>query len=186
MQRLLHLFGCIALVALILGVSAQRPTTKSSAQIANSQPEVTAPVSADQMWEDRPVEVAAMRSVQREQKWIAPDSYRSLALNQIALTHTLSMAPLEASVDVRRSPVVMSFPMPNGTYARFRVVESPIMGPELAAEWSHIKTYLGQGIDDPTATVRFDVSPVGLRAMILSENSRSKPFSQRRWIYEKP
>src|SRR5437867_11964835 len=91
--------------------------------------------------------------------WIRPTVFGAFQLNHSALREILRRAPKESEQSATFSQTVISLPMPDGTVARFRFVESPVMAPELAAKFPEIKTYLGQGSDDPLATVRFDRTP---------------------------
>ena len=79
----------------------------------------------------------------------------------------LSEVPHAAAFDARSSEAVLALPMPNGRVERFRVVNSPIMAPELAARFPDIQVYAGQGLDTPEATVRFDLTPQGFHAMVM-------------------
>jgi uncharacterized protein (TIGR03437 family) len=97
-----------------------------------------------------------------------PRFYRALSLNHTAQREVLRHAPLEFSKAARQTQVIMTLPRPDGTLARFRVEESPVMEPALAARFPAIKTYRGRGLDDPTATTRFDVTPAGFHAIVLS------------------
>ncbi|MEE9126410.1 MAG: zinc-dependent metalloprotease family protein, partial [Planctomycetota bacterium] len=80
----------------------------------------------------------------------------------------LARAPMDAGPLTIRDGEVIHLPLPDGGTARFLVKESPIMEPELAAKYPQIRTYRGQGLDDPSATLRLDHTPSGLHAMILS------------------
>lgn len=70
--------------------------------------------------------------------------------------------------DPKASGVVITLPMPDGTFERFRVKESPTLAPELAAAFPDIKTYAGQGLDDPAATTRFGWTAAGFHAIVLT------------------
>jgi uncharacterized repeat protein (TIGR01451 family) len=102
--------------------------------------------------------------------WVQPQVFRAFNAKHNFLRPLLRGAPKEATRAAAFSQTVIHLPMPDGTLARFRFVDSPVMAPELAAQFPEIKTYLGQGIDDPKATVRFDLTPAGFHAQILSPN----------------
>ncbi len=93
---------------------------------------------------------------------------RRFSLNIPLRTRLLHNAPLESKGRHRTQELIMTLPLPDGRFEKFEVAESPIMEPALAARFPKIKTYRGRGIDDPTATTRFSVTPFGLIAIILS------------------
>ncbi|HEY5883372.1 MAG TPA: M12 family metallo-peptidase [Pyrinomonadaceae bacterium] len=103
----------------------------------------------------------------------APNFYRALTLDETTQRELLRRVPMEFTKAARHTQVVMTLPMPDGTLSRFRVEESPVMEPKLAALFPEIKTYRGQGLDDPTATTRFDVTPAGFHAIVLSSHGTS-------------
>jgi hypothetical protein len=102
-----------------------------------------------------------------------PESYSTNQLNQDELAQQLSQAPMEFTDEAANKQVILTLPKPGGGLARFRVEESPVMEPSLALQYPEIKTYSGQGIDDPAATTRFDWTPEGLHAIVLSEEGAS-------------
>lgn len=121
------------------------------------------PDSADGVWKNvKESQIATLHP-----RAAGPKSYRTLTLNRAKLSEILASAPLETSTNDRQ-PVPLALPFADGTFQTFRTVESPIMEPALATQFPEIKTYSGQGIDDPTATTRFDWTPEGFHAVILS------------------
>ena len=93
---------------------------------------------------------------------------RAVTLDKLSLAGLLQAAPAERSAAARQSPLVMVLPDPAGGYQRFTVVDSPVMEAGLAARHPDIKTYAGRGIDDPTATLRMSVTPLGVQASVRS------------------
>ena len=120
--------------------------------------------SQDGIWSEVTVSSVQAKGVK---PWIQPANARLFFLNAGLLQPKLSAAPLEFSAAAAAAPQEISVPMPDGTYQRFTLVESPVMHPTLAARFPEIQTYCGQGIDDPAATARFDWTPKGFHAQIL-------------------
>lgn len=106
-------------------------------------------------------------------------------LNIEALKKALQDSQLRGK-STNGSAVVMQFPNAQGTMESFRIVEAPVMHPDLAVKYPEIKSYAGQGIDDPTATIRFSVAPSGLQSMRLSGNSKTvfiEPYTTSGSVY---
>ena len=125
-----------------------------------------------ELWQPALDTVAAAVLQSGDQRTL-PQFYRTMQLNQNALTELLGQAPLEFTDEAAGKEVILTLPMPDGELARFRIEESPVMEPALAFQYPEIKTYSGQGVDDPTATTRFDLTPLGLRAIVLSADGTS-------------
>lgn len=126
------------------------------------------------------VESAVKKTNQK--RIIIPEKYRTLQLDTIGMLPFLRRLPAEKNSMDRSKTAVLSIPMPNGTLAKFHVWESSIMEPELAAANPDLKTFSGQGIDDPTATIKLDWTLFGFHAMILSPVTGSvfiDPYDQK-------
>ena len=112
---------------------------------------------------------------------IVPSSYRVFQLDKFALRSVLNEVPNEFSGDAMLRQTIITLPMPDGTLNRFRIEQSLVVEPGLLKKYPELaNTFRGQGIDDPTATVRFDMLPNGFHSMILSPKGTVMvdPYSQ--------
>ena len=99
---------------------------------------------------------------------IVPDQYQTFRLDGKKLQKLLLKTPTRFAEEGKTAEVILDLPNPDGSFSSYRVYYAPIMHPELAAKFPEIRSYFGQGIDEPTASVRFDFSPYGFHAMVLS------------------
>ena len=97
---------------------------------------------------------------------VRPRRFSALTLDRGGIAAHLMGAPREFTRRAREQPLVISLPTPGGGFERFALRESPIMEPALAARHPDIKTYSGRGIDNPAATIRADVTPLGFHASV--------------------
>jgi hypothetical protein len=148
-------------IALLPG-NVQRVSAESEPRAASSTQRRKA--TSNRFWQSLPETTA----IPQADRGPLPQSFATKRLDQSELTNLLGQAPLEFTAAASSRPVVLTLPMPSGELARFRVEESPIMEPALAAQYPEIKTYSGQGIDDPTAMARLDWTPMGLHAIVLA------------------
>lgn len=100
------------------------------------------------------------------QRSLNPEKYKTYRLDRGAMSSTLVTAPLE-DLDARQTGgAILSIPNPKGELVRFRILETAFLAPAVAAQFPTWKTYQGYGIDDPTATARFDVTDSGFHGYV--------------------
>ncbi|MCX5691750.1 MAG: M12 family metallo-peptidase, partial [Planctomycetota bacterium] len=107
-------------------------------------------------------------AVQAQEAWIRPQAFKAVQLDDQEMRRVLANVPMETFPFPPDEGVLFLLPHPDGGFATFRLVESPVMEPGLMAQFPDIKTYRGQGVDDPAANVRLDMTPQGFHAMVLS------------------
>ncbi len=152
-------------MAMCCGVTAAM-LAMSAAAFGQAREVVGNGVSFDGAWLSLPEFPA---QVEGGEAWVRPNAYHAVFLDEAVMRQILAGAPREGTPEAVH-PVTVTIPKPDGTYARFSAVESPIYQPGFEVRCPDMKTYLGQGIDDPAASVRFDLTVHGLRAQVLSPN----------------
>ncbi len=70
--------------------------------------------------------------------------------------------------------VSIGIPNMNGDLENFIVLETSNFNPELQAKYPDIKSYSGIGVSDPTASLFFSFSPIGIQTMVLRKNGISE------------
>jgi Metallo-peptidase family M12B Reprolysin-like len=155
-------FLCVmvrASLAITVGVGASMTPAARAAE-----PQVIR-LSDDGLWtvlRELPPDVSGGRA------YIRANKFAAVHLDLTGMRLALAAAPMEFTPEAWEEPLVLELPTPDGTFQKFKIVESPIMEPGLGVLYPDFKTYSGQGIDDPTAKVRFDLTTYGFRAQTRS------------------
>ncbi|QEC67177.1 T9SS type A sorting domain-containing protein [Panacibacter ginsenosidivorans] len=102
-----------------------------------------------------------------------PENFITFQLNEAGMQSALKNAPAEKSIVAGISSLIFRVPNSKGEMESYRVVEAPVMEPALAEKYPNIKSYAGQGIEHPQSTIRFDISPLGFHAMIISPDRKT-------------
>jgi hypothetical protein len=152
---------CIAL-ALVVGTPSVLAAQVGPVQVQNQR--------AAAFWQDVTVPAASTTARTSSAKTPALQlrRVRAASLDLAGIRGVAREAPMARSGDLSDSSLIISLPHPDGGYQRFTLEESPVMEPGLAAKHPDIKTYRGKGVDDPRATLRMDITQLGLHASVRS------------------
>ncbi|HEY6806769.1 MAG TPA: M12 family metallo-peptidase [Pyrinomonadaceae bacterium] len=159
----LLLFGCFLIPDLFkTSASSSRNSTRATTTATGiSRDQSSSTTQSDAIWK--------LNSLNNKTTFNGRTKSGALfTLNKNALANALAKAPKEFSSAAKYS---LSLPTPEGQLTDFAIEESSVMEPELAQRFPDIKSYRGKGIQDPNLTVRFDWSPLGFHAVVLSDSS---------------
>ncbi|MEU2614085.1 M12 family metallo-peptidase [Micromonospora sp. NPDC007271] len=147
-------------------------TLLAAALVAAALPALTAPAAASPApssngpWHKVDGKPAPTRAGKKAT--VKAERLAAFTLDRGSLKSTLDKAPRERGKALREQRQIVSLPAPDGTFQRFELVNSPVMEAGLAAKHPEITTYAGKGVDDPSATIRADLTPLGFHASVRS------------------
>ncbi|MFK7803559.1 MAG: reprolysin-like metallopeptidase [Anaerolineae bacterium] len=132
-----------------------------AASLVFSPQPTTQLVEANQhsLWRDVSLNSSA-RSVNQP---LLPQRYRLVRADLAQLQALLMSAPDSRA---HASALQLELPLSSGGFGLFDIQSAPIMELELAAKFPQLQTFIAQGVDDPTATGRLDLTPQGFHAYI--------------------
>ncbi len=109
---------------------------------------------------------------EENERGLVPDEYHTFSLDIEALKVYLQNAPMERTAAAVNQPLKLSLPLPDGEIHSFKIYESPVMMPGIAARYSNIKSFAGYSVQDKDVKVRFVYSSLGFYAMFNTPSGR--------------
>lgn len=122
-----------------------------------------APAGAQSLWTD--IAESTLR-VAPGARVTTPSAYRTVRLDVPQMAARLGAAPARLAAGDASHGTEVEIPLPEGGAAVVRVVEAPVMAPELQARYPEIRTYLAQGAGGVTG--RLSLTPAGFRGLLLT------------------
>jgi hypothetical protein len=116
-------------------------------------------------WTKVPESVASKELYAGRQR---PAAVQVFHLDEKAFRTRIAAAPSEKTQSSSKSDFLMPFPSVSGDVDQFRVVDAPVIDPALAARYPGLNSYAGTSVTDPSVHVRFDVTPLGVHAMVYA------------------
>lgn len=111
----------------------------------------------------------SVSKLQNELQWsrkIEPVVASYYTIDIAGLKQQLINAP-QRGASTGPSNTIIEYPTSNGVML-FRVKEASIMEEQLQNKYSNLRSYVGQGVDDPTSQIRFSLTSQGFHGMMFS------------------
>lgn len=121
--------------------------------------------SQKNLWEKKTKENSL--PIQRVQRTTIPSEFEVFALDLQSFKEELLKVP-KREMSNSLSNVILNFPNAEGELESFRIYEASVMHPSLQAQFPDIKSYVGVGVENKTAMVRFSTTLFGVHAMIFT------------------
>jgi hypothetical protein len=153
----LHVGVVMAGILLLLGCT-KGPAKKSDKQVK--------PIVANQtLWLLKPgeLEVGSFRSGAPP-----PSRFRIFTVDTTLLANYLRKAPLESVVPLEQSNAMLPLPFGETDTELFRIVNAPVMAPELAALFPEIQTFSGVSANTTTRQLKCEWTPRGFTAQLIT------------------
>src|SRR5690349_14103194 len=98
---------------------------------------------------------ADVRALEKNERATQPKTFHLFHLDLDVLKSQLQNAPMRGS---GQQSVMIPFPDGDGNLQHFKIYKAPVMHQDLAAKYPGIESYVGQGVENPTSTIRFSVT----------------------------
>ena len=101
-----------------------------------------------------------------------PSQYQTFGLDLEGMKTYLQNAPMKNTTEAIEQPLKLELPLPDGEIHQFKIHESPVMMPGIAARYDHIRSFSGYSTTDEDIKVWFVYSDLGFHAMFYSPTAR--------------
>lgn len=113
-----------------------------------------------------------------------PDNFNLYQVTTSSLKDLLLQSPNR--LNSKSSSVEVTIPNSTGEMERFQMFEFSNFDPQLQAQYPEIRSYVGKGVDDKTATIRISSDPNGFQGIIFRADNFTEffePYSQDGSVY---
>ncbi len=97
---------------------------------------------------------------------LVPSTFEAFTLDLPGLKALLDQCTPKATQRSAQAFQTLLIPAPGKGFQAFAIYEASVMAPELQAKYPEIRTFTGQGIDNPREVIKLDIGPGGFHAMV--------------------